>query len=618
MKRKKLIVFLLSLTIICACSKDFLDKEPYTSVTPELLSQSLKGCESLLISAYSSLDGYAGWDNGNPWGAAASNWTYGSIAGGDAYKGSEANDQPDITPIERHEVTANNPYIESKWVTLYDGIFRANSAIRAFQKLPGIDAAVLAQRVAEARFLRGHYHFEAKKMWNKVPYIDETVEDTRIPNDRDIWPNIEADLKAAADALPWTQSEIGRATKGAALAMLGKAYLYQNKYADAKAAFDQVIASGLYSLTPGYHDNFNAATRNNSEGVFVVQQAVNEGTEGDNGNIGDVLNYTHGGGPGGCCGFHQPSQNLVNAFKVDANGLPLLDTYNDTDVKNDQGVPATSLWNSTETYNTKAHVSYPDAGTPNFERVYESLVDNNTGKDPSQNPTLWKLVYEEDGTSLDPRLDWTVGRRGIPYLDWGVHPGISWIRAQAYGGPFSPKKLVYYKNQEGSLTSASGWTKGYTVNNVKLIRYADVLLMAAECEVEIGSLEKAREYVNQIRARAANPSSWVKNDDGSNAANYVIGLYNTPWTDQATARKAVRFERRIELGMEGHRFFDLVRWGVAAAEKNTYFATEATKRTFLIGATFTSNKSEYYPIPARAITLSSVGGSATLVQNPGY
>lgn len=358
-------------------------------------------------------------------------------------------------------------------------------------------------------------------------------------------------------------------TKGAALGLLGKAYLFQKKYAEAKAAFDQIINSKQYSLTPKYHDNFNAVTRNNSEGVLVVQQAVNEGTEGDNGNIGDVLNYTHGGGPGGCCGFHQPSQNFVNAFKTDANGLPFLDTYNDSDLKNDQGV--------------KSDESF----------------------DP---PTA----------ALDPRLDWTVGRRGIPYLDWGVHPGTSWIRLQSYGGPYSPKKLVYYKAQEGNLTSAAGWTKGYTANNIKLIRYADVLLMAAECEVEIGSLEKAREYVNLIRARAANPAGWVKNDDGSNAANYVIGLYNTPWTDKDAARKAVRFERRIELGMEGHRFFDLVRWGVAAAEKNAYFAKESTKRTYLIGANFTAGVDEYVAIPFKALTLSAVGGTETLKQNPGH
>jgi hypothetical protein len=564
MKISNLKYLLFAFVLAASCKEDFLEKKPFGAVTEELLASNLKGADALLIAAYSSLDGFAGWDNGNPWGSAASNWTYGSIAGGDAYKGSESNDQPDITPIERHEATPNNPYLDSKFLTCYDGISRANKAIKAYSALTG-DDDYRAQRIAEARFLRGHYHFELRKVFECVPYIDENEPDGRVPNSEDIWPKINDDLQAAADILPWNQSEIGRATKGAALSLLGKALLYQRDYPKAKAKFDEVISSGRYSLTPKYHDNFNAITRNNSEGVFVVQQAVNEGTAGDNGNIGDVLNYPHNGGPGGCCGFHQPSQNLVNAFRVDANGLPLLDTYNDVDVKNDDGIAADEEFT------------------------------------PTTDP-------------LDPRLDWTVGRRGIPYLDWGKHPGAAWIRAQFYGGPYAPKKLVYYKNQENVQTSASGWTKGYTVNNVKLIRYADVLLMAAECEVEAGNLEKAREYVNMIRARAANPDGWVKNEDGSPAANYVIGLYNTPWTNADVAREAVRFERRIELGTEGHRFFDLIRWGIAAQEKNAYFAKEAQKRTYLAGATFEAGKDEYQPLPARAVTLSSKDGVPTLNQ----
>jgi starch-binding outer membrane protein, SusD/RagB family len=553
-----------------ACGDDFLSESPQGNSNEEILASTLKGSDALLIAAYSSIDGYSGWDNGNPWGAAASNWVYGSIAGGDAYKGSEANDQPDINPIETHTADANNPYFESKWRTLYDGIARCNTAIRAFTALQGIDDALRAQRLAEARFLRGYYHFEAKRVFGNVPYIDETVIDFRVPNDREIYPQIEADLVAAKAVLPLTQSQIGRATKGACGALLGKVLIYQGKYPAALTEFNEVINSGVYSLAPAYHDNFNAVTRNNSEGVLVVQQAVNEGTEGDNGNIGDVLNYTHGGGPGGCCGFHQPSQNLVNAFRVDANGLPLLDTYNDTDVANDDGINAAAPFTPTT-------------------------------------------------VALDPRLDWTVGRRGIPYLDWGVHPGSAWIRLQAYGGPYSPKKMVYYRGQEGTLTSASGWTKGYTTNNVKLIRYADVLLMAAECEVEGGNLERARALVNQIRERAANPTTWVKDAAGANAANYQIGLYTAAWTDQAVARKAVRFERRIELGMEGHRFFDLVRWGIAAQEKNNvFFPGDRDNRAHLNGAAFTAGKNEIYPIPFRAITLSSKDGVATLKQNPGY
>lgn len=174
MKVQNLKYLVLTFALFTACNEEFLDKQPFGAVTEELLSSSLKGAESLLISAYSDIDGFGGWDNGSPWGGAASNWTFGSIAGGDAYKGSEANDQPDITPIERHEANANNPYLEAKWLAQYDGIFRCNKAIAALQKLTG-DDALRATRIAEARCLRGHFHFEAKKVWNMVPYIDEPL-----------------------------------------------------------------------------------------------------------------------------------------------------------------------------------------------------------------------------------------------------------------------------------------------------------------------------------------------------------------------------------------------------------------------------------------------------------
>jgi starch-binding outer membrane protein, SusD/RagB family len=568
MKKSIKYLFLPLCLLVASCNDDFFDKKPGGSVSEETLLTE-KGADLLLIGAYSLMDGFGGWDLGTPWGGAASNWTFGSIAGGDAYKGSEANDQPTVTPLEKHTADSNNDYVAGKWNNMFSGISRANQALKSWKALKTVSSEGLRnQRIAEARFLRGLYFFELKRIFNMVPYIDENTVDYRVANDKDIWPNIVDDFKAAAAALPEKQNEIGRATKGSSNAMLGKSYIYQRKYAEAKAAFDIVISSKAYSLAPKYHDNFNAETRNNNEGVIVVQQAINEGTEGDNGNIGDVLNFPHNGGPGGCCGFHQPSQNLVNAFRT-ANGLPLLDTYNDVDVKNDQSIKPS------------------DPFTP-------------------------------DNAELDPRLDWTAGRRGIPYLDWGNHPGAAWIRDQSYGGPYSPKKNVYYKNQENTYTTASGWTKGYTSNNVKLMRYADLLLMAAECEVEVGTLEKAREYVNIVRKRAANTDGFVKKPDGTPAANYVIKEYTTPWTVQDVARKAVRHERRIEMGMEGHRFFDLVRWGVAETEKNAYFAKEGLKRTYLSGATFKKGVSEYFPIPVKAITLSAKDGKETIKQNPGY
>jgi len=553
--------------VIYSCGKDFLETQPYGSVNNELLATSAKGANSLLIAAYSNLDGFSGWDNGSPWGGAASNWTFGSIAGGDAYKGSEAGDQPDITPIERGNVDANNPYLDGKYRNYYDGISRVNGAIKAFTALKEISAAEKATRLAEAKFLRAWFHFDLWRIFKNVPFIDETITDVRIGNSANILPKIQADLSAAIAALPVTQSDAGRITKGAAQAVLGHTYMWEKKYTEAKAQFDAVVNSGRYALNAKYHDNFNAATRNSKEGILEVQQSINDGTT-DNGNNGDILNFPYNGGPAGCCGFHQPSQDLVNSFQVDANGLPLLDTYSATDVTNDDGIKSADPFT-------------PHAGP------------------------------------LDPRIDWTVGRRGIPYLDWGKHPGSVWIRDQSYGGPYAPIKNTHYKAQEGSLTTSSGWTSGYNANNLKLIRYSDVMLQLAEAEVELGNLERARTLVNQIRQRAANPAGFVM--DGANpAANYKIGLYTATWTDQAVARKAVRFERRVELGMEGQRFFDLVRWGVAASVKNAYYAKEKAKRAYLNGATFTAGKNEIFPLPAKAITQSAKDGQPTLKQNPGY
>jgi starch-binding outer membrane protein, SusD/RagB family len=571
MKNKKVIIAtgLLAFGTIIGCKESFLETEPYGTVNEAVLSSTVKGAETLLISAYSGLDGFTGWENGNVWGGAASNWTFGSVAGGDAYKGSEAGDQPDVTPIELHTIDANNPYVEAKWRQYYDGIQRANSTIKTFNSLKEVSASLKALRVAEAKFLRGFYHLELYKVFRNVPYIDETIEEVRIGNGTDILPKIQADLQAAVAGLPVKQEEVGRATKGAAQAVLGNTLLWQKKWAEAKTQFDAIISSNAYALNAKYHDNFNADTRNTKEGVLEVQQSVNDGTT-DNGNNGDVLNFPYNGGPAGCCGFHQPSQNLVNAFRVDDRGLPLLDTYNDRDVKSDNNVKAS------------------DPFTPTTE-------------------------------ALDPRLDWTVGRRGIPYLDWGKHPGSTWIRDANYGGPYAPLKNVHYKKQEqeGTVVTVSGWTKGYNANNLKLIRYSDVLLQAAEAEVELNNLERARTLVNQIRKRAANPDGFVM-DDKKPAANYKVSEYTAAWTDQATARKAVRHERRIELGMEGHRFFDLVRWGIAADEKTKYFTKERTLRSYLVGGKFTAGKSEVFPIPAKAITQSSKDGVATLKQNNGY
>lgn len=573
--KKVISTFLIVFTFSISCSDEFLEVAPTASITSSQLT-SKAGLEGSLIGAYAMLHGRGGFYAGS------TNWLWGSILGADANKGTNSGDQAQVNEIQAYAPQTTNESVLDKYRTCYEGIARVNSLLRLLPDAdPTVSQADKTRIEAEAKFLRGHYYFELKKIFDDTPYVDETVDYgagiDEVSNNQDLWPKIEADFQFAFDNLPETQGAPGRANKWAAGAYLAKALLFQGKHAAALTLFDNVIANGKtangkdYGLVPYYGNIFRVANDNNEESVFAVQAAAGTGTI-NNANPDFVLNFTYTGGPAGCCGFFQPSFELANSFRTDANGLPLLDG----------------------SYNTGANQLVTDQGV------------------------AANAAFTPDGGNLDPRLDHSVGRRGIPYLDHGDHPGISWIRDQNYGGPYSPKKYIWTKVEEASGgVDKSSWTPGYTAINVPLIRFADVLLMAAECEVEAGSLEDARAYVNQVRARAADPASWVKTGGGANAANYVIGLYNTPWTDQAVARDAVRFERKLELSGEGHRFFDLVRWGIAATTLNDYLNYERGKvaASPFVGASFAVGKSEYMPIPQREI---DILGSDVIIQNPGY
>ena len=550
------------------CKDSFLEVPPAGALEePQLATKD--GIEGSLTAAYAVLNGRYGYYTGS------TNWFWGSILGGDANKGSDPGDQAQMNEVQRYATLATNVSPASKYRSSYEGVVRSNSVLsllsKTTQRIPDADKKRMA---GEARFLRGHYFFDLKKVFNNTPYIDENTGKATVKNDKDLWPKIEADFQFAYDNLPEKTDLAGRANKWAAGAYLAKAYLFQGKdnkekYAAAKRVFDEVIANGKtssgvkYALMPKYGELFRLATSdNNQESIFQIQSAVNTGS--NNNTLIDLnLNYPYGSSaPGGCCGFFQPSFELVNSFRTDADGLPLLDgSYNTerAEVKSDYGIAAASAFT-------------PDAG------------------------------------NLDPRLDHSAGRRGIPYLNWGNHPGQSWIRDQSFAGPYSPKKFMI---ADGDIVEDR---KRYA-NNFPIIRYADVLLMAAEAEVEAGDLEKAREYVNQVRRRAANAAGFVTKDDGTPAANYKIDEYKTPWTDQEFARKAVRFERKLELSGEGHRFFDLVRWGIAKETLDAYLAYEGGEGKLKVafgGASFTVGKSEYQPIPQAE---RDIVGADNLLQN---
>lgn len=571
-----------------SCTESFLEHEPPGSYSEPAL-QNKKGMEGLLIAAYSALDGsyFESWDRNffNQDGG-GSNWLWGSIRGGEAYKGTEDTDGVELTPVERHSNPISSPFTLRKWQACYDGIGKANIVLRNVGVATGLTDDDRARITGEARFLRAYFHFEALKVFGVPAYVDETIalENYRnITNEAPIWPNIEADFQFAYDNLAENMGAVGRANKWAAAAFLGKVYLYQAKWQAAKDILTLVVANGKtatgirYDLNKKFHSNFRITEEaNNPEFVFCYEASFGDGSIA-NGNYENTLNNPHGSSTRtGCCGFFQPSQTLVNAFKVTGAGLPDFANFNNVDLKNDDGIEA----------------------------------------DAAYTPDL--------ATAVDPRLDWTVGRRGIPYLDWGKHPGKTWIRKQAYGGPYSPIKAVAYISDFNSgLAGTVDWGFVLTAMNVKLMRYSDVLLMLAEAEAELGNAAAALPLVNRVRARASNPEGFV-----NSGANYTIGAY-AGFADADAALQAIRFERMLELAMEGHRYFDLVRWHKATENGltqlpfnietylNAYLDKEQAKRYHLDGAQFTL-KYLYEPIPDAVITQSTVNGVKNIDQSTDF
>ncbi|MDR0791969.1 MAG: RagB/SusD family nutrient uptake outer membrane protein [Chitinophagaceae bacterium] len=556
-----------------SCTKSFLEQNLQGQLTLNQVS-STQGVENLLIGAYGLMNGNINGTWGN-YASAPTQWLFGDVAADNAHKGSISTDIVTMTDIERHTPISVNDNLSTMWRNYYEGIIRCNNtlvALAAVQSGSGnkFSDARAKQIEAEAKMLRAHYYFFLYRIFKNIPYIDETIASTQAaidtPNDKDVLPMIITDLQFAVANLPLTPplGDVGRSTKLAAEAYLGKVYLYQKNYPDALTLFKDVIANKPSLTTMQFSDNFNIQTKNGPEGIFVVQDIINPDGGGDNANVGEMLSGLYGSAPVNCCGFNQPSFDLVNAFRVDADGLPL----------------------STSDYRTKPYVS--DFG------LAGAAKDN----------------YKVDQTiAFDPRLDYTVGRRGVPYRDWGVMPGDGWLRAPAFAGPFAGMKFMINKadfpgnTQNGALYVTS--------TNVNIIRLADVYLMAAECAVETNDIPSALGWVNAVRNRAAKlPAVMI---GSTPAAAYSVKPYPS-FPNADYARNAIRTERRIELAMEGHRFFDILRWGIAKQTIESYSKFEGTYLPNNANITFDDSKGAYWPIPQEQIDRSN----GSLKQNAGY
>lgn len=571
---KKIISILLisaMFTVLMSSCEDKLDITPQGSIDKTAL-QNETGVELLVTSAYASLTEGEGRGEGG----ALNDWVLSSMPGGDCNKGSDPGDGMPLSlnEFELYQVLTTNASVDWKWVLNARAIKRINNAINLINSVDNISATLKSSRLGEMKFLRALFYFEQRRVFKNVPYIDELTEaeqnNPKVKNNVEILPFIEKDLTEAIDLLPDKQGNPGRANKWAAKALLAKVYMFEKKFPEAVPLLKDVIDNGVnskgvkYQLLDNYSDNFSIATENNTETVFAIQHSTDAVLS--NAHVGMQRATLYGTAMYGAgWGFCQPSYCLVNSFQVDANGLPKLDG------------------------------SYMDALIPN--------VDIRAASDAN----------DADRTiPVDPRLDHTVTRRGVPFYDWGM-PKADWVRNYSNGGPFMPRKNLHKKSDTFYVARGSSL-------NWNLIRFADVILWYAEALAETDRYTEARDYVNIIRERAVNDQVTI---DELPAANYMVGLYPESYFDsKEKALLAIRFENKLEFGMEGHRFFDLQRWGytTAKAEIDFYVNNEKLYISKFASASPFAEYMMYYPIPQNQImTLGNdESGQPYLAQNPGY
>jgi hypothetical protein len=564
MKNKLLIPIIIIGVLFSASCNKILDQNPQGVIFPGSLSTPTN-TDAMVIAAYSSLgnDHYT-----YPY---TSMWPYGSVRGGDAYKG--GNGQGDISEYDWFENFStnrvDNDLIDQLWYNIYVGIARANEALALVNSQDTSVYPLKVQRQAEMRFLRGHFYFLLKILYKYIPYIDETISknnyasiSNRVYTNDSLWGKIAADFSFAAANLPNSQTDLGRPNKYAAEAYLAKTLLYRayqqdenNNVTGLNLGFlsqvntlcDDVINNGGYSLNSDFSQNFLSSNRNGKESIFAIQYSINDGTPHGRLDYGHVLSYPMYPSYG-CCGFHVPSHDLINAFQTDSTGLPEFSTYNNNDVA--------------------------------------TTHDWHTG-------------------TFDPRLDHTVAIPGHPYK---YMPTVifdsTWARAAGIYGAFASMKEVVSFNDPNFekvppfMSSAKNWD---------IIRLDDVMLFKAEALIQLSQQNSALPLINALRTRSASSTALLVTASGTPTSNYGIKTYqpgvNCTWT-QNFALQALMFERRLEFATEGYHFFDLVRWGIAAETMNAYFAEEKTKSAHLAAANFTKGRDEYFPIPLNQMNFS--------------
>lgn len=585
MKLNNIILALGCTALLTGCSEDFLENTPQGSLSDGVMN-STEAIDLLVNAAYAGLSGITN-EQGDPCMRPTSNWSYGEVRADNAYKGGGGEgDVWDVHAMETFQVQPNNGNIDGKWFNLYSLISRCNAALRVLNKADEADVPVKASRIAEMKVLRAHFYFELVRLFNKVPYMDEnlpTNEYVDVPNDeftRDQHlARIAAELLDAAENLPERQPEIGRINRNIALAYAAKVKLYQAYEQDPEThavvninkqllqeVVDLIDQVKGYSLLPDFQGLDLIANENGSESVFAIQYSMNDGSiDGGRINWSNLLNSPGGNSPYHGDGFFLPSQDLINAYQTDENGLPVFD-----------------------------YQSLPDFSVVTF-------IDD-------EHQTLSNADH-----NVDPRLDFVVGRPTITFKTYPTTPCQSWVRDRGVYGHNCAKRFWVSPESPDML---QGWPWGASELNWQIIRYADLLLYKAEALIEIGGsgLEQARQLINQVRSRAMN-SPYVKdfNNPDKDAANYKIGLYPAAGWTQDYARKALRTEMRLEKALEGERYFDLVRWGIAKDVMTRYFQAEQDNRIYYRGATFDDGE-EYYPIPVAQYNFSL----GRYTQNPGY